>query len=356
MKGKLDMVVGGQFGDEGKGSAVQGLMARNDYGFTVRVGGYNAEHRYKANGKEYMCRVLPCGLIQPGTVLCLGAGHVFSIEALNEEVEKFGIDPAMVVIDRNAGIVTEKHLKRSREADRSKRGGTTGRGAGKASADKVLRDGTFKVAKDYVELADKYTVCNVSQYVNDKLMAGSNGLLEGSQGALISLNHGYYPYSCAKDVTPAGVIAEAGVGFRNVDEVVAVYRAFPMRVPGKSGPTGGLEWSWAKVENHLGKELPESAKRQTLHDYTDGDYERIFEWSWKDFGKSVILCDPIVMMLTFADWLNPDDEGKTEWEDLSLATKDHVAQMESSAKQLLGREVPVKYIRTGVKDTDIVVR
>lgn len=359
-RGKVDIVVGGSFGDEAKGSVAAWLITNQGhklphYDFTIRVGGYNAEHRFSHAGKQYMCRVLPCGLIEKSIDLYLGAGHLFSVEALNKEVKEMGIDPGRIFIDGNAGIVTEEHMSQSKNADRSKRGGTTGRGAGKAAAHKVLRDGRFLVAHNCPELCSKYHVTNIASLIHQRLSAGEHGLLEGSQGALISLNHGYYPFCCGKDVTPAGVIVEAGVAIQDVGEIFAVYRSYPMRVPGESGPTGGAEISWTQLERRIGG-LPESVKRQTQADGTKGEYERIFEWDWSDFRKSLILCAPTKMALTFADWLNPKDGGVQKWEDLTDNTTRHVVQMEQEAMVLLGRPVPVVLIRTGAEEQDAIVR
>ena len=359
--GKVDIVCGGQFGDEGKGAVAAYLASRKGqnnqgYSFTARVGGYNAEHRYYHAGKEYTGRVLPCGLIEDSLDLYLGAGHLFSIDALNHEVESMSIRKERVVIDRNAGIVTEKHMGLSAGADRGKRGGTTGRGAGKAATDKVLRDGSFKVAGEYPELAENYRVDNVSMLIRSRLNNGEFGLLEGSQGALLSVDHGYYPFNCAKNVTPTGVLAETGVESYAVRDTYVVYRAFPMRVPGTSGPSKGRELPWEEIETMLGRPLTEDQKRQTLADGTKGDYERMFEWNDEEFLASLTLCGPTQMVLTFADWLNPEDSGVTEFEKLSQKTKDFVAHMETLAEGVLGRKVPVSIIKTGAAEESVINR
>lgn len=354
-QGKLDIVVGGQYGDEGKGAVAAYLATHKDYGFTVRVGGYNAEHRYFYKGKEYTGRVLPCGLVNEKIRLYLGAGHLFSIEALEKEIADMGIDKSRVFIDENAGIVTEEHMNLSASADRGARGGTTGRGAGKAAAHKVLRDGKFKVAKDYPYLVENFNVVNIARMIREDLNAGVNGLLEGSQGALLAIDHGTYPFCCAKNVTPAGVVAEAGTDMYAVRDTYAVYRTYPMRVPGNSGPTPGAEVPWPELEKRLGYELPEKLKRQTLADGTKGDYERMFEWSDIDFIKSLTLCTPTHIAITFIDWLTPADADKKTWDSLSPATIQWIGDVVALAEQTLGRKVSPAIIKTGAAEDSIIL-
>ena len=354
-QGKIDIIVGGQFGDEGKGSISAWFAMNKKYKAAVRVGGYNAEHRFSHNGKVYTGRVLPCAFINKSIKLYLGAGHLFSIDALKEESLRNGVPASRITIDSNTGIVTKKHMGQSENADRSKRGGTTGRGAGKAAVHKVMRDGTFKVASKYASLAKMYKIGDISGKIRKDLLGGKDILVEGSQGAFLSVDHGYYPYCCAKNVTPAGVLAEVGAGISDVREIIAVYRAFPMRVPGHSGPSLGKELPWSKVEKKAGK-LSEDEKRQTLSDGSKGGYERMFEWNWEEFRKSLILCSPTQMVLTFADWICTDDKGVNKQAHLHFSVRERINRMEEIAFEVLGRNVKVTLIKTGPNEDDIVVK
>jgi len=367
-EGKIDIVVGGQYGDEGKGEIVFWLLQkRRKYDLSVRVGGSNAEHRFHAKPADstaHTVRVLPVAVVDPECRLLLGAGHLFSVEQLQAEIKEFaqmflGGEKSLLsrlLIDKNAGIVTEQHQKQSKEADRSKRGGTTGRGVGKAATHKVLRDGTFITAGMCKAIKSRYQMGSGASAIREILDKKKDILLEGSQGALLSLNHGYYPYCCAKDVTPTGILAEAGADVFSVRDIYAIYRSFPMRVPGKSGPTGGRELSWKEMEDHLEHSLSEEVKRQTLPDGTKGNLERIFEWSWDDFRKSLILCTPTKIILTFADWHRLQNYKQRSFEDLHRDTKILVKEMETEATRILGRHIPVVLIRTGPLLEDFVER
>lgn len=301
----VDIVAGGQFGDEGKGQICAFMAARavqidRPYHYAVRVGGSNAEHRFVLpDGRKFTARVLPvAGWADPDVKLILGPGHMIKLDSFIKEVSElealYGFQTDRILIDPNAGVIGPEHIGDTKNAWR----GTTGQGVGKAVAHKALRDGKFRTAKDYPELAPYIYHDGVWRLIRGWVATGQSGLLEGSQGALLSLDHGYYPFCTSKNATPAALLAEAGIPTSAVRGTVMVYRAVPMRVPGRSGPTGGQEIDWEQLEAALGTGLPESAKRQT----DSGDRERVFLWSWEDFEKSIALCAPTAMVLTFADW------------------------------------------------------
>ena len=301
----IDIVAGGQFGDEGKGQICAHLvtdqMGRGEpYGFAVRVGGSNAEHRFETpDGKRHTGRVLPvAGWVDPNIKMVLGAGHMIKLSSLFSELAElegiYGPQTKRIFIDEQAGIIDPDHVEKGKTAAAFR--GSTHQGNGQAVAHKVARDGAFKTAKDYPELNDY--LFNTVGLMEGWMQEGQTGLLEGSQGALLSLNHGYYPFCTSKDVTPAALLAEAGIPTDQVRHTWAVYRIILMRVPGNSGPSDGQELGWEDLEAAIATTIPEKAKRQT----DSGDVERIFLWSWKEFKKSVALIGPTHMALTFCDW------------------------------------------------------
>ena len=306
MKKCIDIVVGGQFGDEGKGSVCATLvyeqMQRNEpYEFAVRVGGSNAEHRFTTpDDKCYTGRVLPvAGWVDPNIKMVLGAGHMIKLDSLFSEIKEleamYGDRRERIFIDPQAGVIDPAYVEKGKEAAAFR--GSTHQGTGQAVAHKVIRDGKFKIARNYPELYD-YIGPDTVELMDGWMWNGEMGLLEGSQGALLSLNHGYYPYCTSKDVTPAALLAEAGISTRRVRHIWAVYRTVSMRVPGNSGPSDGKEINWDDLEAAAGVIIPEDAKRQT----DSGDRERIFLWSWREFKKTIAMIGPTHMALTFADW------------------------------------------------------
>jgi len=347
MKKCIDIVCGGQFGDEGKGSICAWLVYEHiqlckPYSFAVRVGGSNAEHRFETpDGVTYTGRVLPvAGWVDPHIKMVLGAGHMIKLESLSSEIkelESIYDDPAgRIFIDAQAGIISARHVEKGRGPAASR--GSTHQGNGQAVAHKVIRDGEFRTAKDYPELR-RYIYQDTVGLMNRWMQAGQTGLLEGSQGALLSLNHGYYPYCTAKDVTPPALLAEAGISTRRVRNIWAVYRTVSMRVPGRSGPSDGPELGWDDLEQACGKLIPENAKQQT----DSGDRERVFMWSWKEFEKTITMIGPTHMALTFADWWPVLRMGAT-----NLNT--HVKKMEDIA------DCEVNLVRNGPAWNDYYTR
>ncbi len=305
----LDIIAGGQFGDEGKGSVCAWLVDKKaregtPYAYAVRVGGSNAEHRFATpGGNIYTSRVLPTAAwLQRDLAIIIGPGHMISLEALQGEIETLvdihgeGIKRD-IYIDPLAGVIAPDHRKKGRDTVWR---GSTHQGVGQAVAHKVARDGNFKTACDYPEL--RRYMAPTWEIIHQMNARERPGILEGSQGVLLSLNHGYYPYCTSKDTTPAAMLAEAGIPIHHVRDIYMVYRTLPMRVPGNSGATGGYEISWNCVEKALGITIPEGAKIQT----DSGHTERIFTWSWQDFIHSVVISGPTRMVLTFVDWFSED--------------------------------------------------
>lgn len=336
----IDIVVGGNFGDEGKGQIcaylVKNLMDQGrPYGFAVRVGGSNAEHRFETpDNQRHTGRVLPvAGWMDQKIKMVLGAGHMIKLDSLLREIKELEalyncqVDNERLFIDPQAGVIHPGHIEKGKEAAGWR--GSTHQGTGQAVAHKVIRDGSFSTAKDYHELRD-YICDDTVGLMEGWMRDGKTGLLEGSQGALLSLNHGYYPYCTSKDVTPAALLAEAGISTRWIRDIWAVYRTISMRVPGNSGPSDGLEIDWHDLEETAGLIIPEDAKRQT----DSGDVERIFLWSWKEFKKTVAMIGPTHIALTFTDW----------WPVLRMkgtTLDDHIKEME----RLAG--CPVSIVRNG---------
>lgn len=340
MKKSIDIVVGGNFGDEGKGQIcawlVEGQMILGEpYRFAVRVGGSNAEHRFETpDGKHYTGRVLPvAGWVDRNIKMVLGAGHMIKLNSFlretNELTNLYGSQRDRIFIDPQAGVIAPNHIEWGKGAASYR--GSTHQGTGQAVAHKVVRNGKFVIARDYPELAD-YIHNDTARLMEKWMQDGDTGLLEGSQGALLSLNHGYYPYCTSKDVTPAALLAEAGISTRRVRNIWAVYRTVPMRVPGNSGPSKGDELSWEELELAIGRPIPEEAKQQT----DSGERERVFLWSWEEFKKTVAMIGPTHMALTFADWW------PTSLMDIENTTLDEFIEMMERLA-----ECPVSIVRNG---------
>ncbi len=273
------IVVGAQWGDEGKGKIVDYLTEKTDV--VVRAaGGNNAGHTVINNGTKYILHLIPSGILWENKVCVIGNGVVMDPLGLIEEMNKLRgqgvkITPENLLISETAHLVMPYHrgLDQAREAKRGdKKIGTTGRGIGPAYADKVERGGLRTIllkqpdifaaelrerivlhnetlrAAGVPEVPVEETVArmleaagtlaphitNTAVYCHEAIRAGKNLLFEGAQGTYLDIDHGTYPFVTSSNTTAGGACTGSGVPPRMIDKVVAVAKAYTTRVG--SGP------------------------------------------------------------------------------------------------------------------------
>ncbi len=221
------IIVGGFFGDEGKGKIVAHI-AHHDKPTIISRGGVgpNAGHTVIVGDREYGVRMVPSGFVYPDARLFIGTGVLVDPRVFRNEVETLGVQ-GRIFIDRRCGIIEEDHIRRDRgDAHLSKTIGSTGSGCGPANSDRVMR--SLRLAKDVPELAE-YLI-DVPLELNHAIDGGEVVLLEGTQGFGISLYYGTYPFVTSKDTSASQVAADNGVGPTKVDDVIVVFKAYPTRV------------------------------------------------------------------------------------------------------------------------------
>src|SRR5260221_482 len=228
----VTVVVGGQYGSEGKGKTVSLLARKYDHCAVVRCGGPNSGHIICENGVEYRFRHLPAGLVygKPGY---LAAAAVVDLAVLKNEIEKYQIPSTLLSVDPFSTVITERH--RQDEATLINSISSTGSGTGAATSGRVMRHSQSLLIKDV--LTDnawlKPYVRDVRSELNRLIDQGVRIIVEGTQGFGLSLYHSRnYPKTTSKDTTAAQFIMEAGLSPLLVDEVVMVVRTFPIRVAG----------------------------------------------------------------------------------------------------------------------------
>lgn len=267
---KADIVVGIQWGDEGKGRIVD-LYAR-DYDVVARFGGGdNAGHQIKAGDTDIALRIVPSGVLNPHVELFIGGGTVVSLNGLLDELDRLasiGIDVSRVKVSDRAHIVFPYHGAADRASERARGSsaiGTTGRGIGPAYVDKVARNGImFADLRRPEVLADKiranlsrvasldgealpgeadlvaqtldaaarlapHVVDGVS-YIHEKLERDRRVLIEGAQGSLLDVGYGTYPYVTSSHTIAGGACIGLGLGPTAVGRVVGVVKAYCTRV------------------------------------------------------------------------------------------------------------------------------
>lgn len=265
------VVIGAQWGDEGKGKMVDYLA--EDADLVVRFsGGANAGHTIKVGDKTFKLHLVPAGIIYPGKNVVLGNGMVIDPESLFEElgeIKSQGISwEGRVFVSDRAHLVLPSYKKEDIEMDpkRPRPIGTTGRGIGIAYGRKAYRDG-IRVADLWDDMVwnaldpeDQKWLSPFKELLGSMkvnmagfMMANKDKqiLLEGAQGALLDLDHGTYPYVSSGISTSAGAALGSSMGFRFIDKVLGVFKAYQTRVGNGPMPTEMLEGDDLVLGNNL---------------------------------------------------------------------------------------------------------
>lgn len=287
------VVVGTQWGDEGKGKVID--LLSDDMHMVVRFhGGNNAGHTIVYDGETLKLHLIPSGILYPHIIPVIGNGVIINPAVLLEEMENLttiGVDTQRLRISYNAHVILPYHeaLDGLQEESRGSASlGTTRRGIGPTYADKAARVGLRmqdmldprafgeKVrraveeknrlltgvygadALDAGEIADRYAVyaerlrhllADTSLLVKNALREGKNVLFEGAQGLMLDLDHGTYPYVTSSNTVAGAVCAGAGIGPRDIDEIIGVTKAYVTRVGSGPFPT--------EQDNEIGQAMQE---------------------------------------------------------------------------------------------------
>lgn len=308
-----NIVVGGFFGDEGKGKIVAYLVKKDIISLAARGGvGPNAGHTFNLNGQTFKVRMLPSAAFNVNTNLAIGAGVLVDPKILLNEISTFHAHDRTFV-DPHCGIIKEDHiLQDSTESFLKDKIGTTGTGTGPANSDRALRK--LSLAMDCLEI--KNYLNDVSCMIHSDLDKKNNVLLEGTQGTYLSLYHGGYPFVTSKDVTASSVCADVGIGPKYIDEVLVVFKSYVTRVGG--GP----------LENELGK--VETQKRGWLeYGSVTGRERRSSPFNIELAKRAIRLNGGTSFALTKLDVLFPECAGVTDYSKLSLPSKRFVEEIEA---------------------------
>lgn len=328
------VIVGGFFGDEGKGKIIAYLSIKDKPEIAVRGGvGANAGHTFVYNNQTFKVRMLPSAVLNPETKLLIGAGVLVTPDVLKEEFQRYNAGNR-TIIDYHCGIIDESHIRRDMEdAHLKKIVGTTGTGTGPANSDRALR--ILKLAKDISEL--KNYLGSVSDIVNESIDGGQSVLIEGTQGTFLSLYHGDYPFVTSKDVTASGICSDIGIGPKKVDDVILVFKAYVTRVGG--GP----------LENEI--TVDEASKLGWVeYGSVTGRQRRASPFNMELARKSVTINSATQIAVTKLDVVFPDCAGLKEYSKLTPQAKNFIQQVEDR----LGVEVVL--IGTGAELNNIIDR
>jgi adenylosuccinate synthase len=285
MKGKIDVLLGTTFGDEGKGKVVDYLTPR--YDIVARFqGGSNAGHTICFNGNKYVLHLIPSGIFNENCINIIGNGVVINpIELLKEVkmLENQGIDvKSRLYISKKAHLIIPSHKlldKASEESKGESKIGSTLKGIGPSYTDKVSRNG-IRVGDIFNDISDKvlnltslhwskmttgfltstspseldhqkenklfldacdelkqYNIIDSEYYINQALSEGKSVLAEGAQGALLDVDFGTYPFVTSSNTTVGGVITGLGVPATKINKVIGIFKAYTTRVGSGPFPT-----------------------------------------------------------------------------------------------------------------------
>lgn len=327
------VIVGGFFGDEGKGKIVSYMATHDKPAIIVRGGaGPNAGHTIMDGQKVCKVRMLPCGFVNRGATLGIGPGVVVDPTVLLKEIKEFGVTQS-VLVDPSCGIINASHKEDDSHGQLKERIGSTGSGTGPANAARAMR--TLSLARDEPSIAEY--VKDVPSALNGALDEGKVVIVEGTQGTFLSLWHGTYPYVTSKDVTASGICADVGLGPTRVDEVMVVFKAYVTRVG--EGPLGG----------ELGAGEAE-ARGWAEFGAVTGRPRRAAEFDYELARRAVMLNGATQLAITKLDVTFEGCAGVREYDGLSDKARTFVEGVESK----LG--VRVVLIGTGPHAHDIIDR
>jgi adenylosuccinate synthase len=326
------IIVGGFFGDEGKGKVVAHIAHKDQPTIISRGGvGPNAGHTVMVGDTEYGVRMVPSGFVYPHAKLCIGTGVLVDPRILKQEVDRLGVK-GRIFVDKRCGIITEDHIARDKGSDHlAKTIGSTGSGCGPANSDRVMR--TSPQAKDLPELAEY--LLDVPKAINDAMKRNENVLLEGTQGFGISLYYGTYPFVTSKDTSASQIAADNGVGPTRIDDVIVVFKAYPTRV-GEGPFSTEME---SKVSDAMGiQEFGTVTHRK----------RRIGGWDGRMANYSAMINGCTQAAITGIDHIDPDCFGVKEYAKLTKKARDFLKQAEEDIGS------PITLISTGPELTQII--
>jgi adenylosuccinate synthase len=275
------VIVGAQWGDEGKGKATDLIAGRIDYVVKFN-GGNNAGHTVVIGNEKYALHLLPSGILTEGVVPVISNGVVIDLEVLFEELDALtsrGIDVSKLRVSANAHVITTYHRTLDKVTERflgKRQIGTTGRGIGPTYADKINRvgiriqdifdegilrqkvDGALdmknhllvkiynrraitadEIVDELLSYADRLRplVCDTSLLLHEALVAGKTVLFEGGQATMLDVDHGTYPFVTSSNSTAGGASTGSGIGPNQISRVIGIIKAYTTRVGSGPFPT-----------------------------------------------------------------------------------------------------------------------
>jgi len=332
------VIIGGQYGSEGKGKVAAYLAP--EYDWAAKSGGPNSGHTVFDGDIEYKLRTIPSAFVNRECSLAIAPAALLSIEHLQKEIKLCAITENRLHVDPRALVITERYT--NMEKSLVEQIGSTGQGVGAALLDKLSRKVPVCFAKDVPELSPY--ISDVPHELYKALSGGEKLLIEGSQGYGLSINHGVHPFVTSRDTTAATMCGDLGVGLLSVDEVIVVLRTFPIRVGGNSGPLKS-EIDWKSVTHRSGWPSP-------IEEFTTvtNRLRRVGEFDIDMVTEACRYNSASSIALNFIDYVDYRNFGLTKFELLTSSAREFVDNLEETLN------IQVSLIGTGPKNEHIIDR
>ncbi len=329
----VSVVVGGQFGSEGKGKVALDIARRRNASAVVRVGGTNSGHTGVAeDGKLCALRQLPAAGLAPDVLIVLPPGSLIDLEIFACEVALLGLTPERVKVDPMATVISEGD-KLTEQADGLILSiGSTASGTGAALRRRIARagDGFGLQASDHPQL--RPYLSETTNLMRSLLDADERIVVEGTQGFGLSILHGgFYPKATSRDTTAGTFVGEAGLSPRDVDHIALVMRTYPIRVAGDSGPLMG-ETTWSRIAKQAG--LPPD-----FHELTTATrrVRRVGTFDPKVVRRAIAVNNPDEIVLNHLDYVEPEVRKGA----FGVKSRTFVQEVEESIRH------PISWVGTG---------
>jgi adenylosuccinate synthase len=299
------VIVGGQFGSEGKGKVAQFWARKTRSGAAVRVGGSNSGHTTLSapDGERRALRQLPTAALLPDVLCVLPPGSYIDPDVLLREIAEVGLPPERLVIDPLAMLISAEDIAAEQQGELGPAIGSTCSGTGAAVSRRIARLDRDQLAAGHPALQP--FLGPSAEVLRALLDRGGRVILEGTQGFGLSLLHSpHYPKVTSRDTTAAAVVAETGLSPRDVDEVVLVTRAFPIRVAGDSGPFGTPELDWGTI-------AAEGGHSEALSEFTSvtGRLRRVARFDPLLVREAIRANQPSAVVLNHVDYVDSAARG-----------------------------------------------
>jgi adenylosuccinate synthase len=324
----VDVIVGGQYGSEGKGNVA--FAIGSDYDLLCRVGGPNAGHKVPLE-EPFTHRLLPSATTASQAPILIGPGAVLNVDVLFDEIAGCLVEEDRLRIDPQAMVIAKRDIRA--EVRLIKEIGSTGQGVGAATARRIVgRRGGVKLARDVPAL--RPFVAPTHEVLFEAYARGDRVLLEGTQGTALSLYHGSYPHVTSRDTTVSGCLAEMGVAPTRVRRVIMVCRTYPIRVqsPGAkdktSGPMGKIT-SWTEIARR--SKIPLRELRRVEKGSVSNKQRRVAEFDWDLLQRAALLNGATDIALTFVDYLDIRNRDARRFDQLRPETIQFIEEVERVA-------------------------